>query len=202
MHNRLNSTRSILLVFGLLASGSGCHVLNIPSYRADAPNGIFGADGAGYSHAGCEYGESMGASDSAACITEGDCPPGFFPPLGGGAHGGLPVPACYAEWRAQKNLPEAAAYPRFHPLPTRPMFQPRPVSEVSQWGASLTAPTPYGQLPAAEAGSPPWNRLESTPSGGVPLSHAGLRPAPNLAPPLAHEPLPLPAEIPAQRLPR
>lgn len=202
MYNRLYSTRSILLVFGLLTSGSGCQILNIPSYRVDSPGGLHGAGGVGYSRVGCDFDNTMDTPNAVGCLTEQDCPPGFFPPLGGWMHCGLPVPAWYAEWRAKKDLPEPAPYPHFHPLPTRPMFQPCPVSEINQWGTSMAAPTPYGQLPTAEAGSLPWSRLESPPTAEVQRQQPGHLPAPNLAPPLAPEPLPLPAEVPAQRLPR
>ena len=36
-----------------------------------------------------------------------------------------PLPGRLAEWQAQKELPVAPEYPRFHPLPTRPMFSPK-----------------------------------------------------------------------------
>lgn len=202
MYYRLNSTRSILLVFGLLTSGSGCQVLNIPSYRVDAPGRLRGADVAGYSQVGCEFDDPMHTPNSVGCLVDQDCPPGFFPPLGGWMDCGLPVPAWYADWRAKKDLPEPAPYPRFHPLPTRPMFQPRPVSDISQWGASMAAPIPYGQLPTAEAGSLPWSRFQSPPSVEVQQPQPGELPVPNLAPPLAPEPLPLPAEVSPRRLPR
>ena len=152
MHNRLNTTRSILLVFGLLASGSGCHVLNIPSYRADAPGGMCGANVASYNYAGCEMGDPESASSPTGYMTDGDCPPGFFPPLGCCAHGGLPVPACFAAWKAKRDLPEPAPYPRFHPLPTHPMFQSPPTLGVGQRGASTIASPQYGQLPSEMPG--------------------------------------------------
>lgn len=43
------------------------------------------------------------------------CTPGPLPPL----------PGCLAKWQAEKELPVAPEYPRFHPLPTRPMFAPQ-----------------------------------------------------------------------------
>lgn len=42
------------------------------------------------------------------------CPSGPVP--------ALPLPGCLAEWHAEKELPKAPAFPRFHPVPTRPMF--------------------------------------------------------------------------------
>ncbi len=37
----------------------------------------------------------------------------------------LPMPACLAKWRDEKKLPKAPSFPRFHPLPTRPIFDTR-----------------------------------------------------------------------------
>lgn len=139
----------ILLVFGLLTSGVGCQVLPIPSYRADsgwptsydsAGYNSAGYDSAGYDSANCHsasYPPSsaggyhtayLGAAASesenydGSCAT--DCPPGFFPPMQLWQGAGVPVPGWWAKWRAQRELPDPAPYPRFHPLPTRPMFQP------------------------------------------------------------------------------
>ncbi|MEO8271907.1 MAG: hypothetical protein ABI557_19445, partial [Aureliella sp.] len=152
MQNRLNTTRPILLVLGMLASGSGCHVLNIPSYRADSQCGLPGHFAADYNYVHCEFCEP----DSAGYATDGVYPPGLLHSMGGMMHCGLPVPTWYAEWKAKRDLPEPAPYPRFHPLPTRPMFQSRPVSAEDPWNASSLAPAPYGQIPAAETGNAAW----------------------------------------------
>lgn len=198
MNNRLNTTRSILLVFGLLTSGSGCHVLNIPSYRADAPTGLCGGYADNYAAIGGTTTVPMELSDAAECTSEVACPPRFFPPLPSWPHIAFPVPAWWAEWRAKQDLPEPAPYPRFHPLPTRPVFQPRPVSADHQWGEGLLAPTPYGQLPAAQAGMVPWGSL----GGGAAQVQPEMPQNPSLAPALGPEPVPVPAELPARRLPR
>ncbi len=97
----------ILVLFWTLTSGSGCQVLNIPSYRADSCSSA-----ASYSPA-----EVVGPNAA--------CPPGFLPPLPAWIHAGVPVPGWWAEWKAKKDLPEPAPYPRFQPLPTRPMFSPQ-----------------------------------------------------------------------------
>lgn len=36
------------------------------------------------------------------------------------------TPQWWSRWRAKRELPEPPDYPRFHPLPTRPMFSPPP----------------------------------------------------------------------------
>ncbi len=164
MNHRLNSTRSILFVFGLLTSGNGCQVLNIPSYRVDSANGLSVADAAGYRSPPCETGAPEGA-----CALDEGCPPTFLPPQGALAHCGLPVPAWYVKWRTQRDLPEPAPYPHFHPLPTRPMFQPQPNSGPILWGESPTATMPYGQLPAAG----PKGRLEGSGLEGSGLEYSG-----------------------------
>ena len=213
MNNRLNTTRSILLVFGLLTSGSGCHVLNIPSYRADSPAGLGGACSSNRELTGGETGQPGSLSSSLSggdgCTVEQECPPGFFPPLPAGFFSScrdwspvsFPVPAWWAEWRAKKDLPEPPPYPRFHPLPTRPVFQPRPVSADQQWGEELLAPAPYGQLPAPEAGRVPWSSLGGA-EGGAARVAPGVTSSPSLAPVLGPEPLPVPTELPPRRLPR
>lgn len=38
------------------------------------------------------------------------------------------VPGFLAKRKEKKELPEAPVYPRFHPLPTRPMFAAQPAS--------------------------------------------------------------------------
>lgn len=36
----------------------------------------------------------------------------------------IPIPSCLSRWHNKESLPEAPPYPRFHPLPTRPIFSP------------------------------------------------------------------------------
>ncbi len=93
-----------LAVMGL----SGCHVIGLPSYRYDA------ATTGQASSMNCENGYCT--QDS---VTE-DCQGGILPPM----------PGWLAEWRMRRqqkeDLPEAPEFPRFHPLPTRPVFEARP----------------------------------------------------------------------------
>ena len=118
MHYRLLHSSPILLLFCWLTSGSGCAVLNIPSYRADycTPAGADCFDG----------GETISeASGMSGQTLANNCEPGFLPPLPMWLNTGIPAPRCWAEWKANKDLPEPAPYPRFQPLPTRPMFSSR-----------------------------------------------------------------------------
>ncbi len=144
----------ILLLFGLLTSGGGCQVLNIPSYRADS------CGAAGFASMSSS---ETGASES-SCGTElggmplNDCPPSFLPPIPVWRPVGVPIPGWWAEGKAKRDLPEPAPYPRFQPLPTRPMFSP-PVQalpmnslgaagvEAWQTGNPPAAPPGYGQMP-------------------------------------------------------
>lgn len=107
----------ILLVCGYLASGTGCHVLRIPSYRADP--------GCGDLAAGYPGGEQS-------------CAPTVLPPL----------PGWLAAWHEKKQTPQPPDFPRFQPLPTRPMFtQPK-----MQTGVGTGAAIHYGHWPSAEDG--------------------------------------------------
>lgn len=137
MTNLPKTPRSILLVFGLITSG--CHVLSIPAYPMDG----LGA---------------QAASD--AC--DDSCPPDWLSPLPRREFVGWPVPKWWADWKARKDLPEPPAYPRFHPLPTRPMFQPRPVSGNNHWGGS-PPPPPYGKLPDTQMGRDAWESAPAPP---------------------------------------
>lgn len=117
----------ILLFCAVLTMASGCQVLGIPSYRADAGQvpGYQSPQMAcvGDSCSGVmmdEHGEMLGA-------------PRVLPPL----------PGWLGRWHAKKNLPEAPDHPRFHPLPTRPLFNSTPTG--------MDQSTAYGALPAAES---------------------------------------------------
>jgi hypothetical protein len=59
----------------------------------------------------------------------------------------LPLPGWWARWKAERDLPKAPASPRFHPIPTRPMFSPAPAS---------VSPGRFGQLPSNDA----WNSFQ------------------------------------------
>jgi hypothetical protein len=155
--------RTILFLLLILPSLIGCHVLHIPSYRV--------------------AGDAMGNSDY------GDCPPGT---CGGGMIGGLPIPALptpgwLAKWKEKRELPDPPNYPRFHPLPTRPMFDPRP-GQASIGSAGLgydsylqngSGQGVYGAMPREEQ----WNaREEQWNEGGTVVSPPSEAPLP--APPV------------------
>jgi hypothetical protein len=129
----------ILLVFGLLTTSSGCQVLGIPSYRADQADARWSPPV-----------EPGGCLDTSWYPLEdhlGECPTGcsagILPPL----------PHWLAERRAKSQLPEPPAFPRFHPLPTRPMFSPVPLAASANWAEALQAPA-YGSF-EAEMPRPP-----------------------------------------------
>jgi hypothetical protein len=84
-------TSIILLVFGLLTSGSGCQILRIPSYRTDAqaPGSVPCVD--------YTSGETL-ADDGLAPLMANDCAPGLLPPRPAWMLAGLPVPGWWAEW--------------------------------------------------------------------------------------------------------
>ena len=104
---------SILLVCGVLATAPGCQVLGIPSYRADIVGGEL-ADG------------SCGEFDM-ACASPQPLPP---------------LPGFFGRWQARRALPDPPEYPRFQPVPTRPMYSPRAAGDPQ---------ASYGKLPAPEA---------------------------------------------------
>ncbi len=120
----------ILLVCSLLASSPGCQVIGIPSYRLDGSTG-YSADYAGNAAQGqsCFVGEA-----SLECPSD-ECPPTVLPPL----------PGWLAAWKAKRDLPDPPAYPRFHPLPTRPMFEP------SNSHSGFATATHFGILPDGTA---------------------------------------------------
>ena len=74
----------------------------------------------------------------------------------------VPMPGWLARWKAEKDLPKPPAAPRFHPLPTRPMFQPEPTTDFGVGAPGETAC--YGTLPPPQS----WNRVESAPPAQVP----------------------------------
>ncbi|MCA9133238.1 MAG: hypothetical protein KDA45_08785, partial [Planctomycetales bacterium] len=82
---------TILLVLGVLTSGSGCQVLGIPSCRYAAPGGL---DEAGICTEEC----SSQAYDAEVTA----CPTGFLPPL----------PAWLSCWRTKQEA-SPPPYPRF-----------------------------------------------------------------------------------------
>ena len=124
----------ILLVYALLATSTGCQMLGIPSYRADS-----GGLGHHLDAHLAEHSPAQMVCDGNSCYevvmdeSGGMGAPRVLPPL----------PGWLGRWHTKKDLPEAPEYPRFQPLPTRPMFSPAPGSAESAIG--------YGDLPATES---------------------------------------------------
>lgn len=171
MTNFPKATRYILLAFGLLACGSGCHVLSIP---VDPATGLgvhsmgLGYDGECLQAGPAWDGEPHYRSVDNSCDVS--CPPDWLLPLPERpavswpvSQLGWPVPKWWVEWRAKRDLPDAPAYPRFHPLPTRPMFQPRSMPAQEYFGTPPPVPA-YGELPSAPLGRGSW---QSPPASGA-----------------------------------
>lgn len=111
---------AIVLVCLIFSTCTGCHVLGIPSYRSGGGEQFPLAPDCGEGIAACEGGVCGPISADAA--SAGEYRTGLLPPI--------PMPMWYANWKAKREfeaaLPDAPEYPRFHPLPTRPMFSPQP----------------------------------------------------------------------------
>ncbi len=142
--NVLPTATRVLGVLLALAC-SGCHVLRIPSYRSDSsPDGY-----STYSSA------TLSGSDALCSDSDAVCPPGILPPL----------PHWLAKWRHQEEeLPKPPDSPRFHGLPTRPMFSQRKISDYSI-PDELASPPTYGELPASNHWRSPG--LDPLMGGGV-----------------------------------
>ena len=101
-------------------------------------------------------------------------------------------PSCLSGWHARKSLPEGPEGARFHPLPTRPMFQPRAdLARISlapeeaelaapgqawnyghlpqgiQWGLSATEPSGRSQALLTEQAPPPGQTTGAGPASGT-----------------------------------
>lgn len=165
----------IFVVCTALASLTGCHALHIPSYRVDSarmPSGSTAEAGFGGEYltsSGEVYCEGGMGSCQVSGLDAEQCPPSILPPLPGWLSG----------WMAKEELPEPPAYPRFQPLPTRPMFSPRPPQ--NDWSAALsnlppeagihtwgTAPAPYGHWPAAGEQPQANGPVSNSPRGAMP----------------------------------
>lgn len=81
----------------------------------------------------------------------------------------VPVPRCVANWHARRNIPAAAPYPRFHPLPVRPILSPVDAGSLpdsrwdSSWGSEISndsAVPPTTQLPAPASARVASNRYQ------------------------------------------
>lgn len=153
----------ILLFLLLLTSGTGCQVLGIPSYRSDVCDPQLSASYLSYD--GCDVGNA-----------ELDCSEvSVLPPL-------PPLPGWLAAWHERRKTPQPAAYPRFQPLPTRPMFSPPPGNPNHPLGGPVPLETSgtgysgYGQLPRENQWSemlPPTSTLVPVPAP-IPRSNESL----------------------------
>ncbi|GAB5404704.1 MAG: hypothetical protein Aurels2KO_29350 [Aureliella sp.] len=116
------SALAIVLVCLIFSTCTGCHVLGIPSYRSGGGE-QFPLESTCGEPAGVCFDDSCSSiSDEGAVVDQYRT--GLLPPI--------PMPMWFANWKAKREfeeaLPEAPEFPRFHPLPTRPMFSPKPGS--------------------------------------------------------------------------
>ncbi len=171
-----------------LACQSGCAVLSIPSYRAD-------------SYAGGEH--SMAESSSGTAVLD-ECDEARYEPVFPvPALPAIPTPGFIKRWKEHKNLPEGPKGLKFHPLPTRPMFQPKPGSapmnpdwdcaEIPSDATHLHGPDQFGIVPQRSQ----WSNVtqpESNPvgSGTIDSTKQGKAPTASLSEPTPVEEIPRP----------
>jgi hypothetical protein len=134
-----------LLLGLLLLQSSGCAVLQIPSYRVESQS--------------TEVHE--GLSDDCDEVVEHELAEDTMDQIHWPT---LPTPKFIKRWKEHKDLPEGPQGIRFHPLPTRPMFQPRP-TPLHQPEAELTNPAceagvNYGALPQGQHWHPSKQSLQ------------------------------------------
>lgn len=95
-----------------------------------------------YGESGREFNSGVDYDETGACGSNGceggeqvckDLPP-YSPPLPGWAE----------KWKKYRELPEAQLHPRFHPLPTRPMFQPAAPMIQAQAVGTSEKPSKFG----------------------------------------------------------
>lgn len=121
---------AIVLVCLIFSTCTGCHVLGIPSYRSGGGEQFPLGHGCGDNYDECSGSSCGSISLDGNCDTE--LRTGLLPPI--------PMPMWFANWKAKrefkKALPDAPEFPRFHPLPTRPMFSPRPGTPTNHFSNS------------------------------------------------------------------
>ncbi len=207
MKNGTSQHFTILLLSLVLTSGSGCQVLQIPSYRADVVDRFACQESSFDTQSRDPSADSYCSNPSSLDPADPSCPPSLLPPIPVWNVSTWAGPAWYVDWKARRALPEPPAYPRFHPLPTRPMFQPAPahypenavrlapadVPWDQTWESSppnSTSAPIYGQLPGNEAGGTLWQRSPQQSTAGHAL------PSPDPQATIGRHPTPAPALIP------
>ncbi|MBX3422579.1 MAG: hypothetical protein KF752_13580 [Pirellulaceae bacterium] len=150
----------------------GCHALCISTGPSDCglatcgPNSCCGPADCGLG--ACGLGTHQSASAQCGCEEQGELSGDVvyrpvWPALP--ALPKLPMPACLARWHEHKHLPEGPDGVRFHPLPTRPMFEPKVQSAAAWFGPSCDLNQTqvdslnslgYGQMPSGAG----WNTLQ------------------------------------------
>lgn len=118
---------------------NGCHGISIPSYRSDA----CGCHGSSPYPQAQENQIPSADQDSQQCCSQSVEDAGYGQPCD--YKPVFPLPACLARYRDRESLPEGPDRIMFHPLPTRPMFRPRPAAWQSQDHSDRGVP--YGSIP-------------------------------------------------------
>lgn len=121
--------KTILLGVSICSLLTGC-ALHGP--MGCAPEGIAGGCLSCHPR-GAEWEDPSSPDWPAACMPEGV-----------GANRSKQHP-CLLRHLSGETPPDAPPYPRFHPLPTRPMFSPA----ADSWPVSTEPPAAFGTLPAA-----------------------------------------------------
>lgn len=163
--SRKISSRSANRLLCMLLAGcgclSGCSILSIPSYRLENyhPNHSPCVDSGhadSCSHHNLEI-QQLDDCETTACGESNFAP--VFPTI--------PVPGCIERWKEHRNLPAGPQGLRFHPLPTRPMFSPKPaqLNNFAGMASGVESVTPtYGTIPRGAQWVEPVQASEAVPN--------------------------------------
>lgn len=132
---------TLSMTLGLLYC-CGCATISIPSYRIHAvgQSGHLAQNQLMESHiaeSSCVEGDgsectvsSIQASEACDIAAMDECDPNIYTPVFPACTlPKVPTPRFWQRWKEYRNLPDGPDGLRFHPLPTRPMFQPKPADD-------------------------------------------------------------------------
>lgn len=154
----------ILLVCCSFTTATGCQVLGIPSHRMNSAHHNPPAAPITASHEFDSVASGIGYSTQGDCSSDAGMQNAGMQKVGISANAScdgyrtgilppIPVPNWFAKWHKDEEPPEAPGYPRFQPLPTRPMFSQPPRGEMliptdlpNSMKGNLLPPPRYGDL--------------------------------------------------------